>query len=81
MELFLLVVTGGVYPFDGHRSSLFQVDSQVDAWPVRWYRRLSSFFKDIQQGVIFSGDPVSYVLVFVVFLVFYRQFGANVDSF
>ena len=31
--------------------------------------------------VIFLRDRVPYVLVFAVFLVFYRQLGANVDRF
>ena len=31
--------------------------------------------------VILLRDRVPYVLVFVVFLVFYRQLGANIDSF
>jgi len=41
----------------------------------------SPFFEYIQQVVIFVSDSVSNVLVFVVLLVFYRQFCANVDSF
>jgi len=45
------------------------------------YCRFLSFFEHIQQVVIFLSDRVPYVLVFVVFLVLYRQLGANVDSF
>jgi len=39
------------------------------------------FLEGIQEVVIFSSYRVSYVMVFVVLFVFYRQFGANVDSF
>jgi len=45
------------------------------------YCRFLSFFEHIQQVVIFLMDRVPYVLVFVVFLVLYRQLDANVDSF
>jgi len=76
-----LVVTQGVYLLVGYRLSFFQIDSQIDARSVGRYCRFLSLFKYIQQVVIFSRDRVSHVLVIVVLFVFYRQFGANVDSF
>jgi len=81
MELLQLVVTEGIYFLDGYCFSLFEVDSQIDTWSVWRYCRLLPFFEHIQQVVIFLRDWVPYVLFFVVFLVFYRQLGANVDSF
>jgi len=81
MEFLQLVVTEGVYFFYGYRFSFFQVDSWIDAWSVWPYIRFFPFFEHIQQVVVFLRDRVSYVLVFVVLLVFYRQLCANVDSF
>jgi len=74
-------VTQGIYFFHRYCLPFLQVDSQVDARPVGWYGRLFSFFEDIQLVVIFSGDCLSYILVFVVVFVFYCQFSPNVDSF
>jgi len=40
-----------------------------------------SFFEYIQQVMIFLGNRVPNILVLIIFLVFYRQLGANVDCF
>ena len=76
-----MVVTQGIYIFYGYRFSPLEVDSQVNARSVGRYNLLFSFFEDILQVVVFLRDHVAHVLVFVVLLVFYHQFGANVDSF
>jgi len=81
MKLLQVIVTEGIYFLDGYRFSLFEVDAEIDTWSVWWYRRLFPFFEDIQQVVIFLRDRFPYVLVFVVFLVFYGQLGANFASF
>jgi len=81
MELRQLVVTEGLYFLDEYCFSIFEVDSQVITWSVWRYCRLLPFFEHIQQVVIFLRDRVPYLLVLVLFLVCYRQLGANVDSF
>jgi len=81
VEFLQLVVTQGIYLFDGYPLAFLQVNSQVEAQPVGRYPGLLSFFEYILQVVIFPGNCVSHVLVFVVLLIFDRRFGANVDSF
>jgi len=80
MELFQLVVTQGVYLFDGYFFSFFPVDSQINIWSVRWYCCFFTFFEYIPQVMLFSWDPVLDVLVLVVLLVLYHQLCANVDG-
>jgi len=81
MELFQLIVTEGVYLLNWHWLSFVQVDSQVDTCLVGWYCPFFCFFELIQQVMIFLGNCVPNVLVFLVFFVFYCQLYAKVDSF